>query len=544
MPGLGHTSTQRRVAFLDGFFDMPSSISVPTVFASMARGLSQAFDVLRLPDDVRARQAGARRAVVSRTLAQSDVAILPGIVSARYILETLFARPRPSYPIVYLPVGELPRGAFNLRNALPYLRTHDSVLVNCEADARIVANLAGRDGPGVGLAPFEVDTTVFAPLPPARRRAMRAQLGLTPRDVLFLYTGRVCAEKNVHGALAAFQALAVSHPHVHFLVLGPNRDHPFPEFGTGPHDMRRVLRRQLASTPAVADRVHFRSVPRGVGSRGVAEWCGAADVFVNLTLQHDECFGLSAVEAMGTALPVIGSAWGGQSDTIAHGTTGFLVDTWVTGSGIRFDQAQATAAMTRLARSSALRLRLGEAARERALGLYAPAPVAARLCSVIDDALTRASGRRARTRLTAFGRRFDAAFRGPTPPGYPRPDVVSSLACIPRYETADDYALYRTLIAPYANRSAVPRRRSSDDVLFLRSPFVSLTRTAVRVADPLWPTTRSIDRELTRPVLAALTRRPFTRMADLRRDIGRGGLGAEVDALLDEGLIGLSPANA
>ena len=51
----------------------------------------------------------------------------------------------------------------------------------------------------------------------------------------------------------------------------------------------------------------------------VREFYNIADVAINLTLHHDENFGLAQVEAMACGLPVVGSLWGGLKDTIRDG---------------------------------------------------------------------------------------------------------------------------------------------------------------------------------------------------------------------------------
>lgn len=60
---------------------------------------------------------------------------------------------------------------------------------------------------------------------------------------------------------------------------------------------------------------------------GLRNLYSAADAVVNLTLLHDENFGLAQVEAMGCGTPVVGTNWGGLKDTIIEGETGYKVST-------------------------------------------------------------------------------------------------------------------------------------------------------------------------------------------------------------------------
>lgn len=60
----------------------------------------------------------------------------------------------------------------------------------------------------------------------------------------------------------------------------------------------------------------------------------AADVFVSLSDNIQETFGLTPVEAMAAGLPVLVSDWNGYKDTIRHGTDGYRVPTVLPGAGV------------------------------------------------------------------------------------------------------------------------------------------------------------------------------------------------------------------
>ena len=121
----------------------------------------------------------------------------------------------------------------------------------------------------------------------------------------------------------------------------------------------------------------------------------AADIFTSLPDNIQETFGLVIVEAMASGLPVVASDWNGYRDMVLDGETGFLVPTytvegatWDTSvrlqlesveydyflaecsQAVTVDCLQAARAFERLVRDRALRLRLGSAARERALACY------------------------------------------------------------------------------------------------------------------------------------------------------------------------------
>ncbi len=55
-----------------------------------------------------------------------------------------------------------------------------------------------------------------------------------------------------------------------------------------------------------------------------ASWA-AADVFVSLSDNIQESFGITPVEAMAAGLPCLVSDWDGYRDTVVHGETGFRI---------------------------------------------------------------------------------------------------------------------------------------------------------------------------------------------------------------------------
>ena len=59
----------------------------------------------------------------------------------------------------------------------------------------------------------------------------------------------------------------------------------------------------------------------------------AADVFVSLSDNVQETFGLTPIEAMAAGLPVIASDWNGYRETVRNGVDGILVPAWMPAAG-------------------------------------------------------------------------------------------------------------------------------------------------------------------------------------------------------------------
>ena len=156
-----------------------------------------------------------------------------------------------------------------------------------------------------------------------------------------------------------------------------------------------------------------RSASSRALSAAAERYCAAGrhGIFVSLSDNIQETFGLTPVEAMAAGLPCVVSDWNGYKDTVADGETGFRIPTTTLGPGAGIDVADrhaagvdsydqligitslATAvdvdacadAIARLAGDAALRARLGQAAAARARRLYDWRVVVAayqRLCDV------------------------------------------------------------------------------------------------------------------------------------------------------------------
>ena len=244
------------------------------------------------------------------------------------------------------------------------------------------------------VIPLGVDCESYAPrdddtVPgagPGARHALRTRLGIAEGDLAALFVGRLSFHAKAHPTplylAAARAARLVQRGAIHLLLAGqfPNRA------------VEREFR-EAAGRFAGAAQVHFINGSDGQAMRSA--W-RAADIFVSLSDNVQESFGLAPVEAMAASLPCVVSDWNGYKDTVADGETGFRIPTTTIGSGAGIDIADrhaagvdsydqmigitslATAvdvdacadAIARLAGDAALRARQGEAAAARARRLY------------------------------------------------------------------------------------------------------------------------------------------------------------------------------
>lgn len=187
----------------------------------------------------------------------------------------------------------------------------DRLIAECPQDEADLTRLYGARPEQIVTVPCGVDTEEFRP---GDRQRARARLGLGGREFIVLQLGRLVPRKGIDNVVRALALLPASLP-ARLVVVGGGSAEPdetvTPEIG-------RL--RALAASLGVAERVHF------TGRRErhqLRDWYVAADVFV--TTPWYEPFGITPLEAMACATPVIGSAVGGIAHTVVDGITGFLV---------------------------------------------------------------------------------------------------------------------------------------------------------------------------------------------------------------------------
>ena len=129
---------------------------------------------------------------------------------------------------------------------------------------------------------------------------------------------------------------------------------------------------RAAAEAGVADRVHF------LGEQEDVERVYAASDLFLLPSEH-ESFGLSALEALASGVPVIGTDSGGLPEVVQDGRTGFLVEVG--------DVDAAAGHAARLLRDESQRRRMGAAARADAVERFAGPAVVDRYLALYERVL-------------------------------------------------------------------------------------------------------------------------------------------------------------
>lgn len=219
------------------------------------------------------------------------------------------------------------------------LRGADTVIsLNSEMTEELQA--AGITSARIRHIPNGVDCERFSPASPDQRQQARLNLGMGREDVLVLYAGRLAVDTGTTFMLDAWRAIEQRFPNEPWTLIMAGDEEGTNTYRTQGLDLRR--------TRFVGQVADVRSLLR------------AADLLVRPSLNE----GMSNVvlEAMASALPVVGTRTGGLKEQMEDGVTGLLVAPGNSGA-----LAEAVLA---LVRDQRLRVVMGAAGRERVRDRY------------------------------------------------------------------------------------------------------------------------------------------------------------------------------
>lgn len=205
---------------------------------------------------------------------------------------------------------EFPDERFDIEDRL--VAAADCIIAECPQDERDLIGLYRAEASKIRVVPCGFDPREMWPVP---RELARAHVGLPMDDPIVLQLGRMVPRKGVDNVLRAFGLMIRNSLDAHLVIVGGDAETP--EDDRSP-EMQRL--RAIAEEEGVSERVIF------AGRKDRQElryYYSAADVFV--TTPWYEPFGITPLEAMACATPVIGSDVGGIKHTVRDGRTGFLV---------------------------------------------------------------------------------------------------------------------------------------------------------------------------------------------------------------------------
>jgi L-malate glycosyltransferase len=260
-------------------------------------------------------------------------------------------------------------GALQRRLLQWNLRRADALCATSDALAQETARYA-PPGAVIHRTPFGVDTNVFRPRPGGSghegvvigtARNLQQTYGL---DVLLEAVGQLKGVSGIRGAMLGDLFPTPHTPPLTRLTVWVA--------GAGPE--AATLKAQAARL-GIAERVQFMGA---VPHEKMPAFMWGLDLFVNPS--RAESFGVAALEAAASGLPVVASRVGGLPEVVVDGETGLLVPPE--------DPAALAAALGALIDDPARRRSLGRAARERAVTLYDWQVCARRMERLYEETLT------------------------------------------------------------------------------------------------------------------------------------------------------------
>lgn len=173
------------------------------------------------------------------------------------------------------------------------------------------------DFPRLPLIPLGVHTDEYVFSPPQKANS-RQTLGISDDEIVLLYVGRLSfhAKAHPHAMFTALNQAAKNLGKKIVLIqcgwfTNENIDSAFKQ---GADDYCENVRVIWTDGREIEERTN--------------SWA-SADIFISLSDNIQETFGLTPIEAMAAGLPVIATDWNGYRDTIHDGEDGFLIPTWM-----------------------------------------------------------------------------------------------------------------------------------------------------------------------------------------------------------------------
>jgi D-inositol-3-phosphate glycosyltransferase len=247
-----------------------------------------------------------------------------------------------------------------IRSEAVVLAGADRVICATEQERTLIRQLYGTGSERVSVIPLGVDMDRFRP---SDKETARTELGLKDERII-LFVGRIEPLKGVDILINA-AAMLESDIDCSVLIVGGDEA-----------SSSQVTRLQdLARERGIEHRVAFVGA---IDHDKLPLYYNAADVCV--VPSHYESFGLVAVEAMASGVPVVASRVGGLTGTVKDGETGYLIP-WLCPEPF-------AERIEMLLENDSLRRNLGEAARD-AVSRYRWENVATAILDVYNNLIAR-----------------------------------------------------------------------------------------------------------------------------------------------------------
>lgn len=168
------------------------------------------------------------------------------------------------------------------------------------------------------VIPLGVDTSIFPQGAEAIsvRNRLRQEFGIGANDIVILFVGRLCFSGKAHPVpmyMAVEKAAQAAQAKIHLIQAGWIED-PREE-----NDFRYSAKVFCPSANHIFLDGRNPEIRLNIWS--------AADIFISLSDNIQETFGLTPIEAMANGLPAVVSDWNGYQESVRHEIDGFRIPT-------------------------------------------------------------------------------------------------------------------------------------------------------------------------------------------------------------------------
>ena len=212
-------------------------------------------------------------------------------------------------PVILPLYADMTMGGMTLWINQSNFKINDTLLFSCKSDYDIYKKICTQSSLKTAIVPLPIGKKFEY----CGNKLMRV---FSNKCLHFLYVGRLTSSKNIHGLLELCRNLK---GYIEFILI---------LVGTWDYYLEgHEYKNHVENLVIQYDLVNFVIFKGYLEDDQLIQEYQNADVFINLTLNKDENFGLAQVEAMSQGLPIICSDWGGLKDHVVHGWNGYKIQT-------------------------------------------------------------------------------------------------------------------------------------------------------------------------------------------------------------------------
>jgi len=196
------------------------------------------------------------------------------------------------------------------------LKKHSTLFISASFNHnQLLQSLIDASPNSFATIPFPVDSKHFFHESVPANFSWRQKLSTPESDFVFLYSGRLSLQKNIHSLIRVFSSYLLQiNPQAELWLAGPADDLGLPYLGkknpAGLYSHEVVSQIQQALPEKLRYRVRYLG---DFDSKNLRRLCLEADHYVSLSTHNDEDYGMAPAEALMSGLPCLLTQWGGFS---------------------------------------------------------------------------------------------------------------------------------------------------------------------------------------------------------------------------------------